>query len=288
MYLGALAVDDLEDLVEVRLRMGVDLLVPGHRPLAETFDDSNHLAPEIGFDVGGSLQVLFGFEPVHARHPFPRVLADFVAREINVWRREQAGDSTEHAPNEVVRLRVCRIEGTPVGIEEFRVRSGGGPSMAGHLDLGDDHDVPIGGILDDLAHVQAVLKVVGFDKAEGVMTALFFKEPGDPAWQNDPEVRAYLGFMKNYNPGVDPNDWSNVIAYYMASAVVETLKSCGAEVSRERLLGRVSHMEEVAVPVLIPGITLNTTPTDYHAIKQMRLKRFDGTRCVPLGGIISE
>ena len=60
------------------------------------------------------------------------------------------------------------------------------------------------------------------------------------------------------------------------------------ELTRERLLDRVSHMEEVAVPMLIPGITLNTTPTDYHAIKQMRLKRFDGARWVPLGGIISE
>ena len=74
----------------------------------------------------------------------------------------------------------------------------------------------------------------------------------------------------------------------MASAVVEALKSCGAELTRERLLDRVSHMEEMAVPMLIPGITLNTTPTDYNAIKQMRLKRFDGTRWVPLGGIISE
>ncbi|MGA7862992.1 MAG: hypothetical protein WCA23_03165, partial [Stellaceae bacterium] len=85
-----------------------------------------------------------------------------------------------------------------------------------------------------------------------------------------------------------PNDWSNVIAYYMAAAVVGALKSCGADLTRERLLDRVSHMEEVAVPMLIPGITLNTTPTDYNAMKQMRLKRFDGTRWVPLGGIISE
>jgi branched-chain amino acid transport system substrate-binding protein len=64
----------------------------------------------------------------------------------------------------------------------------------------------------------------------------------------------------------------------MASAVVEAFKSCGAELTRERLLDRVSHMEKV----------VNTTPTDYHAMKQMRLKRFDGARWVPLGGIISE
>ena len=121
-----------------------------------------------------------------------------------------------------------------------------------------------------------------------MITAEFLKEPSDPGWQNDPEVRAYVDFMKKYNPGVDANDWSNVIAYYMASAVVQALKSCGTELTRERLLDRVSHMAEVSVPMLIPGITLNTTPTDYHAIKQMRLKRFDGERWDPLGGIISE
>ncbi|MBV9016589.1 MAG: branched-chain amino acid ABC transporter substrate-binding protein, partial [Alphaproteobacteria bacterium] len=86
----------------------------------------------------------------------------------------------------------------------------------------------------------------------------------------------------------DPNDWSNVIAYYMASAVVGALNSCGPELTRERLLERVSHMEGVQVPMLIPGITLNTTPADYNAIKQMRLKRFDGTRWVPLGDVTSE
>jgi branched-chain amino acid transport system substrate-binding protein len=136
--------------------------------------------------------------------------------------------------------------------------------------------------------IPLVMQPAGLDHSAGVVTAEFLKEPGDLVWQDDPEVRAYLDFMKNYNSGVDPNDWSNVIAYYMASAVVEALKSCGAELTRERLLDRVSHMEEVAVPMLIPGITLNTTPTDYHAIKQMRLKRFDGARWVPLGGIISE
>jgi len=138
------------------------------------------------------------------------------------------------------------------------------------------------------AYYRMINDAGGVNHSVGVVTAEFLKEPGDLVWQDDPEVRAYLDFMKNYNSGVDANDWSNVIAYYMASAVVEALKSCGAELTRDRLLDRVSHMEEVAVPMLIPGITLNTTPTDYHAIKQMRLKRFDGARWVPLGGIISE
>jgi branched-chain amino acid transport system substrate-binding protein len=136
--------------------------------------------------------------------------------------------------------------------------------------------------------IPLVMQPAGLDHSVGVVTAEFLKEAGDPAWQDDPEVRAYVDFMKKYNPGVDSNDWSNVIAYYMASAVVQALKSCGVELTRARLLDRVSQMEEVSVPMLIPGITLNTTPTDYNAIKQMRLKRFDGARWVPLGGIISE
>jgi branched-chain amino acid transport system substrate-binding protein len=136
--------------------------------------------------------------------------------------------------------------------------------------------------------IPLVMQPAGLDHSVGVVTAEFLKEPGDPTWQDDPEVRAYIDFMKNYNPGADPNDCSNVIAYYMASAIVQALNSCGAELTRERLLDRVSHMEEVSVPMLIPGITLNTSPTDYHAIKQMRLKRFDGAGWAPLNGIISE
>ena len=101
-------------------------------------------------------------------------------------------------------------------------------------------------------------------------------------------MTAYLEFQKNYNPGADPNDWSNVIAYYMATAVVQLLKSCGDDLSREHARERVSHMRGVTVPMLLTGITLNTTPTDYNAIKQMRLKRFDGARWVPLDGAVGE
>jgi branched-chain amino acid transport system substrate-binding protein len=136
--------------------------------------------------------------------------------------------------------------------------------------------------------IPLVMQPAGLDHSVGVVTAEFLKEPGDPTWRDDQEVRAYIDFMKNYNPGADRNDWSNVIAYYMASAIVQALRSCGVELTRERLLDRVSHMEEVPEPMLIPGITLNTSPTDYHAIKQMRLKRFDGAGWIPLDGIISE
>ena len=136
--------------------------------------------------------------------------------------------------------------------------------------------------------IPLTLQPAGLDKSVGVITAEFLKEPADPGWQSDPDVQAYLEFQKQYNPGADPNDWSNVIAYYMASAVVELLKSCGDDLSREHVRERVSHMQGIMVPMLLTGTTLNTTPTDYNAIKQMRLKRFDGTRWVPIDGIVCE
>lgn len=120
------------------------------------------------------------------------------------------------------------------------------------------------------------------------VTAQFLKEPADPRWQNDPEALAYLDFMKTAVPGLDPNDWSNIIAYYMASAIAQVLNSCGEEVTRAQMLDRVSHMNAVPVPMLLPGIALNTTPSDYNAIKEMQLARFDGTRWVPLGELIRE
>jgi branched-chain amino acid transport system substrate-binding protein len=74
----------------------------------------------------------------------------------------------------------------------------------------------------------------------------------------------------------------------MANAVVLTLKSCGAALTRQCVLDHVSHMHHVEVPMLLPGITLNTTPSDYHAIKAMQLARFDGTKWVPIGNLIGE
>jgi branched-chain amino acid transport system substrate-binding protein len=136
--------------------------------------------------------------------------------------------------------------------------------------------------------IPLVLKPAGLDKSVGLVTSQFLKEPSDPRWQGDPDVTAYLDFVKTRIPGADPYDWSNVIAYYMASAVVTTLKSCGAELTRQCVFHYVSHMHHVELPMLLPGITLNTTPTDYHAIKAMQLARFDGTKWVPLGNLIGE
>lgn len=138
------------------------------------------------------------------------------------------------------------------------------------------------------ASIPLTLQPAGLEKAIGLVTVGFLKEPGDPTWGNDPEVVEYIAFLKKYNPSADPNAFENVIAYYHAAAVVHLLTACGDELTRENLMRQATHLKDVHVPMLLPGITLNTSPTDYSPVKQMQLKQFDGTRWVPFGGIVGE
>ena len=136
------------------------------------------------------------------------------------------------------------------------------------------------------ASIPLTLQPAGLEKAIGLITAGFLKEPGDPTWMNDPEVVDYVAFLKKYSPSADPNDFENVIAYYHAAAVVHLLTACGDELTRENLMRQAIHLDDVHVPMLLPGITLNTSPTDYSPVKQMQLKQFDGKRWVPFGEIV--
>jgi branched-chain amino acid transport system substrate-binding protein len=136
------------------------------------------------------------------------------------------------------------------------------------------------------ASIPGALKPAGLEASTGVVTAEFVRQPGDPAWAKDPEMTAYLAFMKKYVPELDPTDKLSVFGYYNAAMVVGLLKQCGDNLTRENLLQQATHMRDVTVPMLLPGIVLNTTPEDYAAIKQMQLLRFDGTGWVNIGSIV--
>jgi branched-chain amino acid transport system substrate-binding protein len=136
------------------------------------------------------------------------------------------------------------------------------------------------------ASIPATFRPAGLEASTGIITAEFVKQPGDPAWANDPEMIAFLAFMKQYAPDLDPNDKYSVFGYYGGAMVVSLLKQCGDNLTRDNLLERATHMKDVTVPMLLPGIRLNTAPDDYSPIKQMQLERFDGTGWVKIGGIV--
>jgi hypothetical protein len=88
--------------------------------------------------------------------------------------------------------------------------------------------------------------------------------------------------MKKYYPEGDPADLYNAAGYNYAHAMVQVFKQCGDELTRENVMKQAASLQKLELPMLLPGITLNTTPTDYVPMKQMHLRRFDGKRWVPL------
>src|SRR5260370_11402673 len=136
--------------------------------------------------------------------------------------------------------------------------------------------------------VQAVLKVVGFDKCEGLMTALFFKEPGDPAWENDAAVADYFAFMKKYAPNESALDAIGVSGYVNAQMAEYVLKQAGDELTRENLIKQATTLKAVSLSMHLPGTTLNNTPEDYRAYHGFQLSRFGGKGWVKVETVLAD
>lgn len=145
---------------------------------------------------------------------------------------------------------------------------------------------PLQFLTSPASSVTATLLPAGLDKSVGVVTTEFVKVPGDPSWADDPEVAAYLSFLRKYYPEADPADRMNVLGYYNAAATAYVVRQCGDMLTRDNLMFQATHLGEVRIPMLLPSIVLSTSATDYAAIKQLQLQRFDGTRWVRFGGII--
>ncbi len=131
---------------------------------------------------------------------------------------------------------------------------------------------PLHFVPTNASSVEAVLKPAGLDKAVGLMSAAFVKDPSEPDWKNDPATKDYMAFMQRYYPEADPLDTQNVVGYISAEALVQVLKQSGDDLTRENVMRQAANFKDVELPMMLPGIKLNTSPTDYTPIKQMNLE----------------
>jgi branched-chain amino acid transport system substrate-binding protein len=136
--------------------------------------------------------------------------------------------------------------------------------------------------------VGAVLRPAGLEKSVGIITARYYKDPTDPQWRDDHAYQEWLAWMKKYNPEANVADTYAVSGYIGAAALVHVLRQCGDDLSRENILRQAADIHGLALPMLIPGITVNTSPTDYRPIKQMLLMRFDGQTWQPASELIDD
>jgi len=127
----------------------------------------------------------------------------------------------------------------------------------------------------------AVLKPAGLDISKGLVTASVVKDPDNTAQGTDKDVEQYRAFMAKWYPDGDPSDTNTVWAYTAAQLAAIMLDRCGDNLTRENLMKVATSLKDVRLAMLMDGVTVNTSPTDYLAVKQARLQRFDGKAWVP-------
>ncbi|MFT4097715.1 MAG: ABC transporter substrate-binding protein [Rhodoblastus sp.] len=126
------------------------------------------------------------------------------------------------------------------------------------------------------ASVGAVFQPAGLDKCEGIITANYLKDPSDARWDNDAGMNAYRAFMKQFMPGANVLERDYMNGYGAAVTLDATLRAAGADFSRKNIMAAATSLRDVEVPVLLPGIRISTSPTNYRPIRQMQLQQFDG------------
>ena len=128
-----------------------------------------------------------------------------------------------------------------------------------------------------------VLKPAGLDASKGLITTFYLKDPTDPQWKNDAAMKEWQAFMQKHYPEGNLQDPFNVYGYTVAQTLVHVLKQCGNDLSRENVMRQAAGIKDLSLPLLLPGITINTSPTDFYPIEQEQLAKFDGERWVLFG-----
>jgi ABC-type branched-subunit amino acid transport system substrate-binding protein len=137
------------------------------------------------------------------------------------------------------------------------------------------------------ASVGSVLVPAGVDKAVGLLTLQYYKDPNDPQWKDDPAMLEWRAFMGRHYKEGDPRDATNLYAYLTAQTLVHVLKACGNDLTRENLMKQAANIKALKLPLLLPGMALNTSPTDFFLVKQGQLAKFTGTQWEGFGDVLS-
>ncbi|WJR77744.1 ABC transporter substrate-binding protein [Bradyrhizobium sp. NP1] len=137
------------------------------------------------------------------------------------------------------------------------------------------------------ASVGSVIKPAGFDNAQGIISAAYLKDVTDPQWDNDAGMKQFLDFLAKDFPEANKLDNSVIVGYGVAQTMVQVLKQCGDDLTHENIMKQAANLKDFRTEVLLPGITINTSATDFAPISQLQLQRFKGERWDLFGDVIS-
>jgi ABC-type branched-subunit amino acid transport system substrate-binding protein len=137
------------------------------------------------------------------------------------------------------------------------------------------------------ASVGSVIKPAGYENSQNIVSAAYLKDASDPQWNDDPGMKDFYAFMAKDFPEGDRLDGGTVVGYGVAQTLIQVLKQCGDELTRDNVMKQAANLRDFRTEVLLPGIAIKTGPSDYAPIKQLQLMRFKGERWELFGDVIS-
>ena len=152
------------------------------------------------------------------------------------------------------------------------------------------HDLgwkPVQFVDNPAASIGIVMRPAGVEASKGIISAAFVKDPTDPSLKDDPEFLAWVAWMKKYFPSGSLEDPQNVVGYVQAQTMVQVLKQCGDNLTRENVMKQAANLKDFHPAMLLKGIMMNTSPTDYQPMEEMALQRFNGERFEVFGDLLS-
>jgi branched-chain amino acid transport system substrate-binding protein len=135
--------------------------------------------------------------------------------------------------------------------------------------------------------IVSVMRPAGVVKSKGIFSAVFGKDPTDARWKDDPGFEEYAAFMMKYMSPNDLIDYNAVYGFGVAATMVQVLKQCDADLARENIMRQAANLKDLELPMLLPGIKINTSPDNFSPIRQMQLATFNGESWEQFGNILS-
>lgn len=135
--------------------------------------------------------------------------------------------------------------------------------------------------------IGSVLQPAGIENAVGILSTAYTKDPSDPLWNGDPKMKKWNAFMDKYLPGANKADQGYISSYMATQTLVEVLKRCGDDLTRANIMRQAANLRDYEVDVLLPGIKVNTSPTDFYPVEQMQMRRFNGHEWELFGPVIN-
>jgi branched-chain amino acid transport system substrate-binding protein len=135
--------------------------------------------------------------------------------------------------------------------------------------------------------IGSVMKPAGFENGQAIISSINLKDPTDPQWKDDPAMKAWNAFLDKYYPDANRADVNVMYAYIVSQGLVHVLKNCGNDLTRENIMKQAASMRDFEPLGLLPGVKVNTSPTDFAPLSQLQLMRFKGESWERFGDIIS-